>query len=88
MGASTLQRRIVISAGLLVAAFALIGFRLLDVMVLKGRVTGVTENLVDRPPLLRADLLDRNGQLLARDLPRRRRLCTARSVRQPGRGGA
>jgi cell division protein FtsI (penicillin-binding protein 3) len=69
MSAPTLQRRIVISASLLVMAFALIGFRLLDVMVLKGRVTGVTDNLADRPPLLRADLLDRNGQLLARDLP-------------------
>ncbi len=69
MTAPTLQRRIVISAGLLVMAFALIGFRLLDVMVLKGRVTGVTADLADRPPLQRGDLLDRNGQLLARDLP-------------------
>jgi cell division protein FtsI (penicillin-binding protein 3) len=64
-----IQRRIVISAGLLVMAFALIGFRLFDVMIMKGRVTGATEGLIDRPLPARADLLDRNGELLARDLP-------------------
>jgi len=68
VAAPMIQRRIVISAGLLVMAFALIGIRLVDVMVLKGRVTGVAE-IADKPLPARADLLDRNGQLLARDLP-------------------
>jgi len=62
-----IQRRIAMSAGLLVMAFALIAFRLVDVMVLKGRVTGATADFADRPPAMRADLFDRNGQLLARD---------------------
>src|SRR5580698_8809337 len=64
-----IQRRIVLSAGLLVMAFALVGVRLLDVMVMKGRVTGATAEISDRPHARRADLLDRNGQLLARNLP-------------------
>ena len=64
-----IQRRIVISAGLLVMAFALVGVRLVDVMVLKGRVTGATADLPDRALPIRADLVDRNGELLARDLP-------------------
>jgi cell division protein FtsI (penicillin-binding protein 3) len=64
-----IQRRIVIAAGVSVMAFALIGVRLVDVMALKGRVTGATAGLDDRAPTLRGDLLDRNGILLARDLP-------------------
>src|SRR5271154_11748 len=64
-----IQRRIVLSAGLLVMAFALVGVRLVDVMVLKGRVTGATADLIDELKTKRADLLDRNGQLLARNLP-------------------
>lgn len=69
MAAPMIQRRIVISAGLLVMAFALIAVRLVDVMILKGRVTGATADLADRPPPARGDLFDRNGELLARDLP-------------------
>lgn len=69
MASPTIQRRIVISAGLLVAAFALVGVRLVDVMVLKGRVTGATADLADHDNEQRADLFDRNGELLARDLP-------------------
>jgi cell division protein FtsI (penicillin-binding protein 3) len=64
-----IQRRIVLSAGLLVMAFALVGVRLVDVMVMKGRVTGATAALADPLQTKRADLLDRNGRLLARDLP-------------------
>ena len=48
-----------------VAAFALVGIRLVDVTLLKSLDTG-------RAPaqtLARADLTDRNGELLARDLP-------------------
>ncbi len=62
---SVFQRRIVIGAVLCVAAFALVGIRLVDVTLLKSLDTG-------RPPaetVTRADLTDRNGELLARDLP-------------------
>ena len=69
MAAPMIQRRIVLSAGLLVMAFALVGVRLVDVMVMKGRVTGATAALADPLQTKRADLLDRNGRLLARDLP-------------------
>jgi cell division protein FtsI (penicillin-binding protein 3) len=69
VAAPMIQRRIVLSAGLLVMAFALVGVRLVDVMVMKGRVTGATADLVDELKTKRADLLDRNGQLLARNLP-------------------
>jgi cell division protein FtsI (penicillin-binding protein 3) len=50
-------------------AFALIGLRLVDVMAFKGRVTGAVATVQDRLTGARADLLDRNGALLARDLP-------------------
>jgi cell division protein FtsI (penicillin-binding protein 3) len=63
------QRRIVLAAGFCVMAFALIGVRLLDVAVLKGAVTGAGPVLSETPPIVRADIVDRNGQLLARDLP-------------------
>jgi cell division protein FtsI (penicillin-binding protein 3) len=64
-----IQRRIAIAAGLCVMAFALIGLRLVDVMAFKGRVTGAGATLQDRLAGARADILDRNGALLARDLP-------------------
>ncbi len=64
-----IQRRIAIAAGLCVMAFALVGLRLVDVMILKGRVTGVAAVAALRPEGARADILDRNGLLLARDLP-------------------
>jgi cell division protein FtsI (penicillin-binding protein 3) len=63
------QRRIVMAAGFCVMAFALIGFRLLDVTVLKGAVTGAVTPTVEKIARARADIVDRNGQLLARDLP-------------------
>jgi len=63
------QRRIVMAAGLCVMAFALIGIRLLDVMVLKGSVTGAVSAIAEKSLPVRADIVDRNGQLLARDLP-------------------
>ena len=64
-----IQRRIAIAAGLCVMAFALIVLRLVDVMAFKGRVTGAVATTQDRLSGGRADLLDRNGALLARDLP-------------------
>jgi cell division protein FtsI (penicillin-binding protein 3) len=64
-GPTVFQRRIVIGAGLCVLAFALVGMRLAHVTLLQP-LDG------SRPALAiaaRADLTDRNGELLARDLP-------------------
>ncbi len=57
------------AAGFCVMAFALIGLRLFDVGVLKGSVTGAGAPVVERVQGARADLVDRNGVVLARDLP-------------------
>lgn len=59
------QRRIVIGAFLCVAAFALVGIRLVHVTLLKSLDSGHAAIAV----AARADLTDRNGELLARDLP-------------------
>jgi len=59
------QRRIIIGAVLCVAAFALVGIRLVDVTLLKSLDNGRAAIA----PAARADLTDRNGELLARDLP-------------------
>lgn len=59
------QRRIVIGAGLCVLAFALVGIRLAHVSLLKSPDDGHAGT----PVMARADLTDRNGELLARDLP-------------------
>src|SRR5206468_12394719 len=60
------QRRIVIGAGLCVAAFALVGIRLVDVTLMQASLRG---GVSDHALVPRADLTDRNGELLARDLP-------------------
>ncbi|HKD46310.1 MAG TPA: penicillin-binding protein 2, partial [Rhizomicrobium sp.] len=62
----TFQRRIVIGAVFCVAAFTLVGIRLLDVTLMRGHGG---KGLADRAVTARADLVDRNGELLARDLP-------------------
>ncbi|HEU0096794.1 MAG TPA: hypothetical protein VFQ52_10080, partial [Rhizomicrobium sp.] len=59
------QRRIIIGAGLCIAAFALVGIRLVHVTLLKSLDSGRAAVTV----VARADLTDRNGELLARDLP-------------------
>jgi cell division protein FtsI (penicillin-binding protein 3) len=60
------QRRIVIGAGFCVAAFMLVGIRLVDVTLMRR---GGGEAEAGPAILARADLTDRNGELLARDLP-------------------
>jgi cell division protein FtsI (penicillin-binding protein 3) len=60
------QRRIVIGAVFCVAAFTLVGIRLVDVTLMRGHGGS---GLSDHPVTARADLVDRNGELLARDLP-------------------
>src|ERR1700744_6680148 len=59
------QRRIITGAVLCVAAFALVGIRLVHVTLMKSLDGGhpAVETVT------RADLTDRNGELLARDLP-------------------
>jgi cell division protein FtsI (penicillin-binding protein 3) len=63
------QRRIAIAAGLCVMAFALVCTRLVDVAIFKGSVTGATAPANDMAQPFRADILDRTGVVLARDLP-------------------
>lgn len=60
------QRRIVIGAVISVVGFATIGLRLADVALLRG---GAHHGVAARIVTARADLVDRNGELLARDLP-------------------
>ncbi len=59
------QRRIVIGAVLCAAAFALVGLRLVHVTLMKSLDAGRAATSI----VARADLTDRNGELLARDLP-------------------
>ena len=61
------QRRIVIGAVICVAAFLLVGMRLVDVTVFTPGVNTVKPS--DLPVLSRADIVDRNGELIARNLP-------------------
>ncbi len=65
-GVTIYQRRIVIGAAICAAAFAIVVIRLADVTLMSGISAGVG---VVRAVAARADLVDRNGQLLARDLP-------------------
>ena len=60
------QRRIIVGAALSVLAFTLVGIRLADVTLFSGTdaVAGHVRAIIGR-----ADLVDRNGELIARDLP-------------------
>jgi cell division protein FtsI (penicillin-binding protein 3) len=61
-----IQRRIIIGAAFCIAAFALVGLRLVDVTMMRGSgPAGFSDHVI----IARADLTDRNGELLARDLP-------------------
>ena len=65
--ATVFQRRILIGVGICVVAFSLVGVRLVDVSVLRGGAPAVKHSAPVRH--LRADLVDRNGELIARSLP-------------------
>ncbi len=64
--ATLLQRRIIVGAVLCVAAFALVVVRLVDVTLFRDSAQATVRGVF---AFARADLVDRNGELLARDLP-------------------
>ncbi|MGA7675221.1 MAG: penicillin-binding protein 2 [Rhizomicrobium sp.] len=61
------QRRIVIGAAICMFAFALVGVRLIDVTLFIPSATVGKHS--DAGEAMRGDLVDRNGELVARDLP-------------------
>jgi cell division protein FtsI (penicillin-binding protein 3) len=65
---TTIQRRIVVAAGICVLGFSIIGLRLVDLALLKGGPANVGV-IAQNNTVVRADIVDRNGRLLARDLP-------------------
>jgi cell division protein FtsI (penicillin-binding protein 3) len=66
-GTTIYQRRIVIGAVFCAAAFALVGVRLVDVTLFKPHSESIDPT--GQPVIARGDIFDRNGELLARDLP-------------------
>jgi dihydrodipicolinate synthase/N-acetylneuraminate lyase len=64
---SLVRNRIALAAIFSAACFSIIAARLIDVMVLGASVTGGSAPVIAHP--MRADLVDRNGVLIARDLP-------------------
>jgi cell division protein FtsI (penicillin-binding protein 3) len=65
------RMRLIVTAGLFGAAFAMIGLRLVDLMVLNdGRSAVATKSHgVERAATARADIVDRNGVIVATNLP-------------------
>ena len=64
--ATIFQRRIVVGAVMCVVAFALVVVRLVDVTLLHG---AAHKSVAATVASWRTDLVDRNGEILARDLP-------------------
>ena len=64
---SHVRNRIALAAAFCAAAFSIVGARLVDVMVF-GASPARSGNVSIAQPM-RADLIDRNGVLIARDLP-------------------
>src|ERR1700756_478548 len=65
---SLIRSRIGLAAFFCATAFSLIAVRLVDVMVLGGGGNRGSYSVAAAHPM-RADLVDRNGALIARDLP-------------------
>ncbi len=65
------RMRLLVTASLFGLAFSAIGLRLVDLMVFKDpRAAAVTRSVSDAPrPLTRADIIDRNGVIVATNLP-------------------
>lgn len=64
-GPTIYQRRIVIGAALCVAAFVVVGIQLVKVTLFRAPPPTGLEHVA----IARSDIVDRNGELLARDLP-------------------
>jgi len=65
-GPTIFQRRILVGALISVVAFALVGVRLIDVTLFDGGAKKLGGSAMIQT---RADLIDRNGAILARDIP-------------------
>jgi len=65
---SLVRSRIVLAAAFCAAAFSIVSVRLVDVMVF-GAGSAPAANAAATAQPMRADLVDRNGALIARDLP-------------------
>jgi cell division protein FtsI (penicillin-binding protein 3) len=65
------RMRLIVTAGLFGFAFAMIGIRIVDLMVLNDgpSVSSSSSRGVARAPTARADILDRNGVIVATNLP-------------------
>ncbi len=64
------RMRLVVTAGLVAVAFSMIGVRLVDLMVLGDSPTIMTRaREPGRSPMARADIVDRNGVIIATNLP-------------------
>ncbi len=82
MDESVFQRRIVVGAGFFVLAFVLVGLQLVHVTLLEPRGKAVAAL---PGPVRRADLTDRNGELLARDLPVKDLYARPKALNDPDR---
>ncbi|MBX7198184.1 MAG: penicillin-binding protein 2 [Rhodospirillaceae bacterium] len=64
------RMRLVVTAGLVAVAFSLVGVRLVDLMVLGDGPSVMTRvREPGRSPMARADIVDRNGVIIATNLP-------------------
>lgn len=64
------RMRLVVTAGLVAVAFTMIGVRLIDLMVLGDGPTAIARaREPGRSPMARADIVDRNGVIIATNLP-------------------
>lgn len=65
------RMRLIVTAGIFGAAFAMIGLRLIDLMVLHDSpsIAVSQSHEIVRPATARADILDRNGVIVATNLP-------------------
>jgi cell division protein FtsI (penicillin-binding protein 3) len=64
------RMRLVVTAGLVAVAFTMIGVRLVDLMVLGDGPTAIARaREPGRSPMARADIVDRNGVIIATNLP-------------------
>jgi cell division protein FtsI (penicillin-binding protein 3) len=68
-GIALVRGRIALAAVVCVLAFSVVGARLIEIMVFGGADAGTAGTVASASQPQRADILDRNGALIARDLP-------------------